>query len=494
MPSVRSACGPTPPSRPRSWHTSAHERALPARRRLPAQPPIVTDDAFLAEPHRFYVLATPSAHLRDTLRRVGPSLHPDAAVLSVVKGIEEGTHLRMSEVAAQELPGRRIAALSGPNLAREIAAGKPAGSVVASDDHELAAELASVLSSDRFRVYTNPDLVGVELAGALKNVVALAAGTVDGLGFGDSAKAGIITRGLAEMTRLGVAAGAQPLTFAGLAGVGDLIATCMSPLSRNRMAGELIASGVPWPEAGERLTASRRAWPRSPARWSLPRSMASSCRSPTRCAPWCSTTSRRWPPSPSSCAQHEGRARARNPRLMARPLRFGISVVPYADNHAGIVEQVRAADEGGLDLVGIQDHPYQRRYLDTYSLIADLLARTERLRFFPDVTSLAMRDPPMIAKAAASMDVMSGGRFELGLGAGNFWTAVAGMGRPKRTNREAFAGLEEAIADHPRALDVGPEKRVVRGPGPCSGARATPPVRRPRTGSASGSASTGPVA
>jgi alkanesulfonate monooxygenase SsuD/methylene tetrahydromethanopterin reductase-like flavin-dependent oxidoreductase (luciferase family) len=151
---------------------------------------------------------------------------------------------------------------------------------------------------------------------------------------------------------------------------------------------------------------------------------------------------------------------------MARPLRFGISVVPYADNHAGIVEQVRAADEGGLDLVGIQDHPYQRRYLDTYSLIADLLARTERLRFFPDVTSLAMRDPPMIAKAAASMDVMSGGRFELGLGAGNFWTAVAGMGRPKRTNREAFVGLEEAIGIIRAALDVGPEKRVVRGPGP----------------------------
>jgi glycerol-3-phosphate dehydrogenase (NAD(P)+) len=125
---------------------------------------------------------------------------------------------------------------------------------VASSDAALAADVAAVLSSDRFRVYTNPDLVGVELAGALKNIVALAAGMVDGLGFGDSAKAGIITRGLAEMTRLGVAAGAHPLTFSGLAGVGDLIATCMSPLSRNRRAGELIASGVPWPEAGKRLT------------------------------------------------------------------------------------------------------------------------------------------------------------------------------------------------------------------------------------------------
>ena len=151
---------------------------------------------------------------------------------------------------------------------------------------------------------------------------------------------------------------------------------------------------------------------------------------------------------------------------MARPLRFGLSVVPYAADYEGIVEQVRIAEERGLDLVGIQDHPYQRRYLDTYSLIADLLARTERLRFFPDVTSLAMRDPPMIAKAAASMDVMSGGRFELGLGAGNFWNAVAGMGRPERTNREAFEALEEAIAIIRGALDVGPEKRVVRGEGP----------------------------
>ena len=125
-----------------------------------------------------------------------------------------------------------------------------------------------------------------------------------------------------------------------------------------------------------------------------------------------------------------------------------------------------AAEEGGLDLVGVQDHPYQRRFLDTYSLIADLLARTDRLRFFPDVTSLAMRDPPMIAKAATSMDVMSGGRFELGLGAGNFWDAVEGMGRARRTNREAFEALEEAISIIRAALDVGPERRVIRGPGP----------------------------
>jgi glycerol-3-phosphate dehydrogenase (NAD(P)+) len=214
---------------------------------------VVTDEAFLAEPHRFFVVAVPSAHLRTTLRRLAERLYPEAALLSVVKGIEEGTHLRMSEVIEQELPGRRVAVLSGPNLAREIAAGRPAGSVLASTDSALAAELAANVSSERFRVYTNRDVVGVELAGALKNVVALAAGMVDGLGFGDSAKAAIITRGLAEMTRLGVAAGAEQLTFAGLAGVGDLIATCMSPLSRNRRAGQLIATGASWPEAAAQL-------------------------------------------------------------------------------------------------------------------------------------------------------------------------------------------------------------------------------------------------
>jgi glycerol-3-phosphate dehydrogenase (NAD(P)+) len=234
-------------------HARVNERYLPGIV-FPPNLRVLSADDQLGEPHRFYVLAVPSSHVRATVRRIGPSLHRGAPILSVVKGIEEGTHRRMSQVVTEELPGTHVAVLSGPNLAREIASGKPAGSVVASEDTALAADLAAVLSSDRFRVYTNPDIVGVELCGALKNVVALAAGMVDGLGFGDSAKAGIITRGLAEMTRLGVAAGAYPLTFAGLAGVGDLIATCMSPLSRNRRAGELIASGVPWPAAAELLT------------------------------------------------------------------------------------------------------------------------------------------------------------------------------------------------------------------------------------------------
>jgi alkanesulfonate monooxygenase SsuD/methylene tetrahydromethanopterin reductase-like flavin-dependent oxidoreductase (luciferase family) len=151
---------------------------------------------------------------------------------------------------------------------------------------------------------------------------------------------------------------------------------------------------------------------------------------------------------------------------MQLPLRFGISVTPTADAYPQIVAQVLAAERGGLDLVGIQDHPYQRRFLDTFALIADLLARTERLRFFPDVASLPMRPPPMLAKAASSLDVMSGGRFELGIGAGNFWDSVAGMGGPNREFPDRVEALDEAIAIIRAALDVGPEKRVVRGAGP----------------------------
>ena len=150
----------------------------------------------------------------------------------------------------------------------------------------------------------------------------------------------------------------------------------------------------------------------------------------------------------------------------ARGTRFGLSVTPLAAAYPEIVAQVLAAERGGLEVVGIQDHPYQRRFLDTFALIGDLLARTSRLRFFPDVANLPLRPPTMIAKAAVSLDVMSGGRFELGLGAGSFWDAVAGMGGPRRTNAEAVDALEEAIAIIRAALDVGPERRVVRGDGP----------------------------
>jgi glycerol-3-phosphate dehydrogenase (NAD(P)+) len=227
------------------------------RRYLPGRPLppglLVTGDAAeLANPHRLYVLAVPSAHARRTLRRVAGSLASGTPFLSVVKGIEAETQARMSEVIAEDAPGRAVAVLSGPNLAGEIAAGLPAGTVVASSDPALAAEVAATFGSDQFRVYTNSDIVGVELGGALKNVIALAAGMADGLRVGDSGKAAIVTRGLAEITRLGVAAGADPRTFAGLAGAGDLIATCMSQLSRNRRAGELLASNMAWADvAGE---------------------------------------------------------------------------------------------------------------------------------------------------------------------------------------------------------------------------------------------------
>jgi alkanesulfonate monooxygenase SsuD/methylene tetrahydromethanopterin reductase-like flavin-dependent oxidoreductase (luciferase family) len=141
-------------------------------------------------------------------------------------------------------------------------------------------------------------------------------------------------------------------------------------------------------------------------------------------------------------------------------------VTPNASEYPEIVAQVLAAEHAGFDLVGIQDHPYQRRFLDTFALIGDLLARTSRLRFFPDVASLPMRSPTMLAKTAASLDVMSGGRFELGLGAGAFWDAVVGMGGPRRALDERVEALEEAIGIIRAALDVGPEKRVVRSPGP----------------------------
>jgi alkanesulfonate monooxygenase SsuD/methylene tetrahydromethanopterin reductase-like flavin-dependent oxidoreductase (luciferase family) len=147
------------------------------------------------------------------------------------------------------------------------------------------------------------------------------------------------------------------------------------------------------------------------------------------------------------------------------PLRFGISVVPLADTYSQIVEQVVAADRMGLELVGIQDHPYQRRFLDTFALIGDLLARTSNIRIFPDVTSLPMRPPAMIAKAAASLDVMSGGRFELGLGGGGFWEAVAGMGGTVRVDGERLPALDEALGIIRSALDVGAERRVVRSAG-----------------------------
>jgi glycerol-3-phosphate dehydrogenase (NAD(P)+) len=192
------------------------------------------------------VFAVPSHGLRAVLAEARPHIAPGAAIVSLVKGIEQGTLRRMTEVIAEELVDHdpsHIGVLTGPNLAREVAAGQPTASVVAIADEVVADELQAVFFAPTLRVYTNPDVVGCETAGALKNVLAIGAGIADGLGYGDNTKAALITRGLAELARLGVALGGEPLTFAGLAGMGDLIATCASPQSRNRHVGVEIGRG-----------------------------------------------------------------------------------------------------------------------------------------------------------------------------------------------------------------------------------------------------------
>jgi glycerol-3-phosphate dehydrogenase (NAD(P)+) len=189
------------------------------------------------------VMAVPSHGFRAVLLDLAPHLAPDIALLSLAKGLEQGTHLRMTEVIAEVVPGHPVGVLTGPNLAREVVAGQPAATVVAMTDDTIAREVQELLRTETFRVYTNPDLVGCETAGATKNVLAIAAGMIQGLGLGDSSLAALITRGLAELGRFGVALGGDPMTMAGLAGVGDLVATCTSRLSRNRMVGELLGQG-----------------------------------------------------------------------------------------------------------------------------------------------------------------------------------------------------------------------------------------------------------
>jgi glycerol-3-phosphate dehydrogenase (NAD(P)+) len=188
-----------------------------------------------------YVLAVPSRAFAEVVA----GLPPGGAALSLTKGLDPASGERLSTLVGD----RPVAVLSGPNMAEEIAEGLPSAAVIASENEELAAELQHAVNSTVFRVYVNPDVPGVELCAAAKNVIALAAGGVDGLGLGDNAKAALITRGLAEMARLGEAYGARPETFAGLAGMGDLIVTCWSRHGRNRHAGELIAQGASADEA-----------------------------------------------------------------------------------------------------------------------------------------------------------------------------------------------------------------------------------------------------
>lgn len=214
--------------------------------RLPASLRATTDPAEAAAGADFTVLAVPSQTLRGNLAAWAPLLAPDTVLVSLMKGIELGTAKRMSEVVEEvaKVPAERIAVVTGPNLAAEIAARQPAASVVACRDEAVAQRLQAACHTPYFRPYTSTDVIGCELGGAVKNVIGLAVGIADGMGLGDNTKGSLITRGLAEATRLGVAMGADPLTFSGLAGLGDLVATCSSPLSRNHTFGTNLGRGM----------------------------------------------------------------------------------------------------------------------------------------------------------------------------------------------------------------------------------------------------------
>ena len=189
------------------------------------------------------VMGVPSQGFRSTLVELAPWVRPWVPVVSLTKGLEVGTRLRMSQIVEQELPGHPVAVLTGPNLAKEILAGDAAASVIAIDDQHVAGALQPLFAGDLFRVYTHHDVIGCELGGVLKNVIAIASGMADGLGTGDNTRATVVTRGLNEISRFGEALGGEPATFAGLAGMGDLIATCISAQSRNRYVGEQLGRG-----------------------------------------------------------------------------------------------------------------------------------------------------------------------------------------------------------------------------------------------------------
>jgi len=189
------------------------------------------------------VMGVPSHGFRSTLELVAEHLRAWVPVVSLTKGLEQGSRRRMTEVINEVLPGHPFGVLTGPNLAKEIMSGDAAAAVLAMSDATIASELHTLFATHLFRVYTNPDVVGCEVAGALKNVMAIASGMADGLGTGDNTRAAVITRGLGELTRLGVAMGGQAVTFSGLAGMGDLVATCISTQSRNRYVGEQLGRG-----------------------------------------------------------------------------------------------------------------------------------------------------------------------------------------------------------------------------------------------------------
>lgn len=236
---------------------------------IPDSVEITGDAAEAVEGADLWVTATPTAYLRGTLARFTELRKADAPVVSLTKGVEVGTFRRPSEIIAELLKTENVAVLSGPSHAEEVARGMPTSVAVAATDWGLAARVQRHFGTDRFRVYTNGDLIGVELAGALKNVIGIAAGVCDGLGFGDNAKAALLTRGLVEMTRFGVAHGAEPATFHGLAGTGDLITTCFSPHGRNRRVGYRLGKGEPLaevlagPQVAEGVLTSRSVYERA---------------------------------------------------------------------------------------------------------------------------------------------------------------------------------------------------------------------------------------
>ncbi len=201
------------------------------------------------EEKELLVLSVPSVYVRQTAAKMRPFLREEQIVTNVAKGIEEASLLPLSQVIAQELPGAKIAVLSGPSHAEEVSRGLPTTCVAGASCRRTAEYVQSLFMNEFFRVYTSPDVLGIELGGALKNVIALAAGIADGLGCGDNTKAALITRGIAEITRLGVAMGGRTETFGGLTGIGDLIVTCASMHSRNRRAGILIGRGYTMDEA-----------------------------------------------------------------------------------------------------------------------------------------------------------------------------------------------------------------------------------------------------
>lgn len=222
--------------------TRQNERLLPGVA-IPDSVTITGDPAEAARGADILIVAIPAAFLREVLGRFRSVVSSYSACLSLTKGIENGTFQRPTEIIAEILRLKLLAALSGPSHAEEMARGLPASVVVASENIAFATDIQSAFGSERFRVYTNRDLVGVELAGALKNVLGIAAGICDGLGYGDNAKAALLTRGIVEMTRFGTARGAEATTFAGLAGIGDLITTCFSKHGRNRRVGERLGRG-----------------------------------------------------------------------------------------------------------------------------------------------------------------------------------------------------------------------------------------------------------